>query len=373
MKDLGTVPVMAYALPNLVAFYPDGAWWMPVHHGTEHGLTSPSPTRWASATPSARCAPCSARSSTGRIFPARTCSSAASGRRATISPPSPSACRVWGIPSTGGRSRTAASRARTSRRSPCPAASPRPRAQVDFVRGQLSGYPHAVERAGGQELDDARLRAGIRHANRVRRVLARAAPARLYGHALPAAGAGDAHRRDAGHPLLLAIARNRLLVLEELLARSAPAGGRRTRACCRAEAARIFWVNPVADLRAMNLLEDCGGRLCGTEYLFCHALDAIPEDLPPLEALAQMALADPMVGPAADRAERICRESPTSAPRRSSSRASPAPAIARWKGRSSPRLSANAWASRCWNWKCRRCSTPCARRCKRAWRRWWRR
>jgi benzoyl-CoA reductase/2-hydroxyglutaryl-CoA dehydratase subunit BcrC/BadD/HgdB len=74
------------------------------------------------------------------------------------------------------------------------------------------------------------------------------------------------------------------------------------------DAARIFWVNPVADLRAMNLLEDCGGRLCGTEFLFCHALDEIPENLPPMEALAQMALADPMVGPARDRADRICRE-----------------------------------------------------------------
>ncbi|MHC4178556.1 MAG: hypothetical protein ACYSWU_13680, partial [Planctomycetota bacterium] len=31
MKDLGTVPVMAYSLPadELVAFYPDGAWWIP--------------------------------------------------------------------------------------------------------------------------------------------------------------------------------------------------------------------------------------------------------------------------------------------------------------------------------------------------------
>ncbi len=29
MKDLGTVPVMAYSLGNLVAFYPDGAWWLP--------------------------------------------------------------------------------------------------------------------------------------------------------------------------------------------------------------------------------------------------------------------------------------------------------------------------------------------------------
>ena len=29
MKDLGTVPVMAYCFENIVAFYPDGAWWIP--------------------------------------------------------------------------------------------------------------------------------------------------------------------------------------------------------------------------------------------------------------------------------------------------------------------------------------------------------
>ena len=29
LKDLGTVPVMACSLPNVVAFYPDGAWWIP--------------------------------------------------------------------------------------------------------------------------------------------------------------------------------------------------------------------------------------------------------------------------------------------------------------------------------------------------------
>lgn len=29
MKDLGTVPVLAYALPGMRAFYPDGAWWTP--------------------------------------------------------------------------------------------------------------------------------------------------------------------------------------------------------------------------------------------------------------------------------------------------------------------------------------------------------
>jgi hypothetical protein len=71
------------------------------------------------------------------------------------------------------------------------------------------------------------------------------------------------------------------------------------------DAVRVFWVNPVADLRAMNLLEDWGGRICGSDYMFTHALDLIPEDLPPLEALARTALADPMVGSTPDRARRI--------------------------------------------------------------------
>ena len=29
MKDLGTIPVMAYSLDDTVAFYADGAWWLP--------------------------------------------------------------------------------------------------------------------------------------------------------------------------------------------------------------------------------------------------------------------------------------------------------------------------------------------------------
>ena len=35
MKDLGTVPVMAYSLPGVRAFYPDGAWWTSVPHGRQ--------------------------------------------------------------------------------------------------------------------------------------------------------------------------------------------------------------------------------------------------------------------------------------------------------------------------------------------------
>ena len=38
MKDLGTIPVMVYALENTIAFYPDGAWWTPCIMETNEGL-----------------------------------------------------------------------------------------------------------------------------------------------------------------------------------------------------------------------------------------------------------------------------------------------------------------------------------------------
>ena len=67
------------------------------------------------------------------------------------------------------------------------------------------------------------------------------------------------------------------------------------------------WIllNLPADLRCMTILEDVGARLCGTDFLFTHALDPIPELPDPLDALARTALADPMTGPARERAARI--------------------------------------------------------------------
>jgi hypothetical protein len=76
----------------------------------------------------------------------------------------------------------------------------------------------------------------------------------------------------------------------------------------RPDDVRIFWVNPPADIKVMNLVEDYGGRICGTDFMFTHALDPIDLDLPPMDALARIALADPMVGPVCDRARRIAAE-----------------------------------------------------------------
>ena len=67
-------------------------------------------------------------------------------------------------------------------------------------------------------------------------------------------------------------------------------------------------VNPPSDIKSMNVFEDCGFRLCGTDFMFTHALEPIPTDIPPIDALAKCVLADPMIGPSSDRANKIAAE-----------------------------------------------------------------
>jgi benzoyl-CoA reductase/2-hydroxyglutaryl-CoA dehydratase subunit BcrC/BadD/HgdB len=181
-----------------------------------------------------------------------------------------------------------------------------PREQVDFVRSELERVRGAIEELAGGRLDDVALRDGIRVANRMRRVLAEL---RQLAYSAPVCPI-PALEMLIAEMLALHFCSDReeaIRVLEELLEEAR----RRVRegvGPLREDAVRVFWVNPVADLRAMNILEDCGGRVCGTEYLFSHTLDPIPEDVPPMQALARTALADPMVGPCSDRADRICRD-----------------------------------------------------------------
>ena len=180
------------------------------------------------------------------------------------------------------------------------------REQVALVKSELQRVRRALEGLAGQRLTDRRLSAGIARANHVRRCLAELRRLAFTARACPL----PALEMLIAEMLAIHFCSDQqeaIRVLEGLLEevrRRVDAGA----GILPSDAAGVFWVNPVADLRVMNLLEDAGGRVCGTDYLFCHALDPIPEDLPPMEALARMALADPMVGSAADRAERICAD-----------------------------------------------------------------
>ena len=302
MKDLGTVPVMAYSFSNLVAFYPDGAWWLPCLLEGGGQLLAIADSLGIDDSF------CPVRAMLGAFvtrkrFPIPgllTCSVGA-----TCDDFSAIAQRVeslgfpvfwWEIP---------------HRRPPEPSETSvelpggfrAPAEQVAFVKSELERVRRALETYAGERLSDERLSAGIARANQVRVALAAlrqtaytASPCPLPALEMLVAEMLAIHFCSDHNETLSVLAE----LIEEVRRRVQAHSG-----VLAADAVRVFWVNPVADLRAMNLLEDAGGRVCGSDYLFCHALDSIPTDLPPMEALARMALADPMVGSPADRATRI--------------------------------------------------------------------
>jgi len=305
MKDLGTVPVIADSLPDVVAFYPDGAWWIPCIMELSAGLLRIADSLGVDESF------CPVRAMlgafvTGAHFPRPDLLISSVG--AICDDFSAIAQRLnglgypilwWEVPH---RRRPDPGEPSVS----LPGGFAAPAEQVALVREELERIRGSLEELGGEELDETRLSRGIREANRIRRILADlrrlvftadSAPLpaleMLIAEMLAIHFCSD--REEAGAVIGE--------LLEEARRRAAAGLGLSGR-----DAVRLFWVNPVADLQVMNLLEECGGRICGTDYLFCHALDPIPEDLPPLEALARMALADPMVGSASDRARRICRD-----------------------------------------------------------------
>jgi hypothetical protein len=305
MKDLGTVPVMAYSLPRLRAFYPDGAWWTPCLMECGDQLLQQAELLGldASFCPVRAMVPAFLN---GEHFPRPDlliCSvgavcddfSAVAQRLENLHHP----ILWWEIP----RRRPPAARENAR---PLPGNLTAPESQVDCVREELQRVGAALGALAGRSLDDGLLADGIRRANRVRWRL------HALRHSVYGAPAAPLPSLEMLVAEMLAIhfcsdREETIAVLEDLIAETA-ARLHQGRSVVGADAVRVFWINPVADLRAMNLLEDWGGRICGSDYMFTHALDKIPEDLPPFEALARTALADPMVGSTLDRAARIVRD-----------------------------------------------------------------
>ena len=305
MKDLGTVPVLAYSSPNVVAFYPDGAWWIPCVMELSAGLLDVADSIGVDESF------CPVRAMIGAFLTEAhypipdllTCNvgavcddfSAIAQRLNGLGYPIlwwESPHRRVPDPSEPGVELPGGFRA--------------PQDQVDLLHEEFLRIRGAIEHLTGARITDEQVAEGIRMANTVRRALCELRLLAYSAEPCPL----PALEMLIAEMLALHFCSDRdetLAVLTELLDEAhyrvdhglgvLPAG-----------AVRVFWVNPVADLRAMNLLEEIGGRICGTDYLFSHALDEIPEDLAPMQALARMALADPMTGSTLDRAARICRD-----------------------------------------------------------------
>ncbi|HPB30955.1 MAG TPA: 2-hydroxyacyl-CoA dehydratase family protein [Candidatus Sumerlaeota bacterium] len=305
MKDLGTIPVMVYSFENAIAFYPDGAWWTPCIMEGGDGLFAAADAMGFDDSF------CPVRAVLGAFkrkdrFPIPDMLICSVG--ATCDDFSAVAQRIevmgheilwWEVPH----------RRWPERNEPVaelPGGEIAPRFLVEIVREEIIRIKSILERCVGEPLDDMKLRRSIQRANIVRSLIHNLRRIVFMAPVCPL----PALELQIAEMLALHFCSDYfecVEVLKELLveveSRVAQGWGFLTE-----NAVKVFWVNPVADLKIMNLLEDCGGRLCGTDFMFTHSLDLIPEDVEPLEALARMALADPMVGSAHDRARRIIRD-----------------------------------------------------------------
>lgn len=305
MKDLGTIPVLAYALPGVRAFYPDGAWWTPCLMQHSDRLLDAAEKLGIGATfcPVRAMLPAFQSAEHFPIPDFLVCStgavcddfSAIAQRLERLGFP----ISWWEMP-----------RRRESEPAEpsyvLPGGALAPASQVRCVQLELERIGKLLGNLAGRPLDDALLAEGIRQANRVRSLLKQLRTLAYHSAVTPM----PALEMLVVEMLAIHFCSDReetIQVLTGLLA-EVQARVARSDSLLDEHAVRVFWVNPVADLRAMNLLEEWGGRICGTDYMFAHALDAIPENLPPWEALARTALADPMVGSTQERGKRLLGE-----------------------------------------------------------------
>lgn len=302
MKDLGTIPLMAYALDNTIAFYPDGAWWIPCIMELSAGLFQIADSMGIDESF------CPVRAMLGAFanenhFPRPDVLFCSTG--AVCDDFSAIAQRLegmgfpihwWEVPR---RSATASSLN-------LPGGNRGESFQLECVIEELQSIRKKLEATTCQKLTDEKLRQSIKKANKIRQTLEelRSVVFNAPKAPLPALEmlicemliihyCSDAE-------WALTILKQMLTIAQERVTQEQGYFSDNT--------VKVFWINPVADLKAMNLLEESGGRVCGTEYLFTHALDQIPEDKPPMEALAQMALTDPMIGPTKERGTRIIED-----------------------------------------------------------------
>jgi hypothetical protein len=302
MKDLGTVPVMVYALPRLRAFYPDGAWWTPCLMECSDGLLREAEAAGIDASF------CPVRAMLAAFqnqehFPRPDLLVCSTGSVCDDFSAISQRLERMGFPITWWEMPRRRAPEAHEAACPLPGGLRAPQCQVDCVREELERIAELLGQLAGHTVTTELLAEGIREANRVRRRLGELRQV-VYGSM---GGPLPALEMLVAEMLAIHFCSGRPQALEVLtdLLEEAKVRLKAGQFVVGEAATRIFWVNPVADLRAMNLLEDWGGRICGSDYMFSHALDPIPEDLPPLEALARIALADPMVGSTQERAMRI--------------------------------------------------------------------
>lgn len=305
MKDLGPVPVLAYAVPEALTFYADELWWAPCFAENQTLLDEAAKLGAGEEL-------CFVRAALGAMvtkdyFPPPDLCIAGVGaccddfsavmqlieslgypthwwEMAARFDPSPLLLTEKFRSTSGGHSAYQAS-------------------ALDFVKGQLQGVVNRMAEVSGKVISEEMLQESRDRFNLIRRKVAELRHL-VYGAKNPPLPGLEMMLAEFIAIHACSDPEEAVNVLNDLLA----VAHRRIRAGISPlgpDPVRIFWATPPTDTTLITLLEDLGGCLAGTEYMISHAFYQLATDRPVVEAVAENCLDDPMTGTAAFRARRI--------------------------------------------------------------------
>jgi len=308
MKDLGTIPVMTYALPHTVTFYADEFWWSPCLM---------QDTRLLDVAEELGCHDqcCYVRAALGAYelhshFPEPDLSIAAVGSccddfSAIMQLIAARGHRTvfWDLPL---RKDPAAHIRHQEFSRNFAGQSWYQHSALDFLLQQFRHVKLSVEQVAGRSITDEMLATSIAFANRVR-ALVREIRDLAYG-TVPTPLTGLESMlceflaiHYCSDPLqCLAVLENVLDMVRHRV--------RLGQGVLSSQAYRTVWAMPCTDPSILQLWEQLGGCVAGTEYLISHSRYQIRSDVPPLQALAEAALNDPCIGSTAFRAQRVVEQ-----------------------------------------------------------------
>lgn len=305
MKDLGTAPILAYACDNAVAFYPDGAWWIPCVMEMSEGLLRVADSLGFGDEM------CPARAALaaffkGGHFPMPDLLVGAVGCCCDDFSSIQQRVSDLGLPIVWWELPYRREASDNELFDLTQTGLKVPSRLVDFVTGQLQKVKAAIEKTVGQTITDEKLSKAIRKANQLRSLLAKIRDL-SYG-TIPVPFPSLETQICEMIALHFCSEMDESISVLEHVALTIEDRVRNSQGVLPQDSCRCVWVNPVADLRAMNMFESLGGSIAGTEYLFRHALVQIPTDIDPVRALALTALCDPMIGSSQYRARIIVED-----------------------------------------------------------------
>lgn len=304
MKDLGPVPVLAYAVPGSLTFYADELWWAPCF-AEEPRLLDEAARLGAGEEL------CYVRAALGAMktldyFPRPDLCIAGVGACCDDFSAVMQLIEAEGFPTHWWEMAVRfepSSSASTERLLRTPGGSPYQASAHAFVAGQLRGVVSRLEEVSSRKVTEAMLEASRDRFNRIRGTVAELRDL-VYGAKRPPLPGLEMLLAEFIAPHACSDPDEAVAVLDDLVA-TARRRLQDDASPLAPDPLRVFWATPPSDAALITLLEDLGGCIAGTEYMISHDFYQLATDKPVVESVAENCMDDPMTGSAAFRARRI--------------------------------------------------------------------